>query len=136
MDRRKFLTLSGAGLILPVTAAQAFFIGDPLKTKLAGSVFYTKENPGRWAKKIDSHLPQMEKVGSTLRITTDHGMSSKHYIVKHMLFDKDFNLLGEKMLDPSKDDAVSDFDIGQYTGKLYATSFCNKHDNWLNSVEV
>jgi len=59
----------------------------------------------------------------------------KHYIVKHQILDNSYRFLDEKMFDPMKDKApVSEFDLGNYCGKFYVLSVCNKHDSWMNSA--
>lgn len=139
MQRRLFLqsglvtTLAGSmGLVSAVQAANLDL------SKMAGSVYYTKENPGRWAKKVAGHLPTLEKHGDMLKILTGHEMNPyAHYIVKHILLDSDFKVLGEKMFDPTKDKAAaSNYNVKGYSGTLHALSFCNKHDTWLNSLTV
>ena len=61
----------------------------------------------------------------------------KHYIVKHVLLDKDFKFIAEKMFDPKKDKKpVSTFALGAYGGPLYALSVCNKHDTWIDVINI
>ena len=73
-----------------------------------------------------------------IKVVTSHPMDEyKHYIVKHMLLDQDFNFIAEMMFDPTKDKvAISTFDIGSYKGKLHVLSVCNKHDTWMNTTSV
>lgn len=139
MDRRTFLQTAGiaaaTGIILPKQglAAQGGILAGPQ----AGALFYTGENPGRWAKKIDGHLPVIEKSASMVEITTPHSMDGfKHYIIKHQLFDAQFNLLGEKIFDPEMDSPTSEFSIKNVEGEVYALSMCNLHDSWINSLKV
>ncbi len=142
MDRRDFIRLSlagGAASALPFSTAAQASCADAR----AGALYYTEESPGRWAKKVGSHLPILEKHqdedgGLIIRVTTDHGMHGyRHYIVKHQLFDKTYRFLGEKLFDPEKDEAVSEFKLPTgYRGTLYALSLCNKHDLWLNSLKI
>ena len=141
MDRRDFIRLSlgGSALsVLPFSTAQA-----SCADARAGALYYTRENPGRWAKKVGSHLPLLEKLqdgagGVIIRVTTDHGMHGyRHYIVKHQLFDQAYRFLGEKLFDPEKDEAISEFKLpADYRGAVYALSLCNKHDLWLNSLQI
>lgn len=141
MERRDFIRLSlagGAAVAVPQRLLAADCAGD-----MAGGVYYTKENPGRWAEKVGGHLPSLEKSvaadgGVTVKVTTDHAMSGyKHYIVKHQLLDGDFRFLGETMFHPDKDEPVSEYKLpAGYKGKVHALSMCNKHDLWLNGMEV
>lgn len=137
-SRRSFLkgAISSAAVATAATVAtttsNVFASGH---ASMAGIV-YTKENPGKWAKKVGGHLPEIAIEGQKVTITTDHGMSAKHFIVRHTLVSKDGEVIGEKTFTPD-DDAESSYTLPEgYTGKLYATSFCNKHDFWLAETKV
>jgi len=146
MDRRSFVRLgivSGAASFIAPALARAGSATSLLSSNLAGGVFYTKEAPGRWGKKVGGHLPRIKKEVDTagkvkISVATAHPMSGyKHYIVKHMLLDKDFRFVAEKMFDPAKDKTpVSTFNLDKYSGPLYALSVCNKHDTWISVIEV
>lgn len=143
MNRRNFLSIAAAGSAFSVFLPKSLLAGENknlLKSKLAGGVFYTAESPGRWAKKVKTHLPQITKISDSnkLKVITAHPMVKyKHYIVKHILLDKDFNFFAENMFDPLKDKVPqSEFDISKYKGVLYVMSVCNKHDTWINSFEI
>jgi len=128
-NRRGFMKAS-----LAVTAG-AFAINIPAalanKPAFTRGLIYTKDNPGKWAKKVKSHLPIVKVDGNKVTITTDHGMSEKHYIVRHTIVSGDGEVLGEKTFFPDDEEAVSVFEVeGEHTA-LYATSFCNKHDLWV-----
>ncbi|OAD21094.1 Desulfoferrodoxin, ferrous iron-binding region domain protein, partial [Candidatus Thiomargarita nelsonii] len=117
--------------------------GQATTTALAASdswpsnIVYTAENPGQWAKKVGGHLPKVSIEGNKITITTDHGMSEKHYIVRHTLVSEDGKVLGAKTFSPSDEEAVSTFDLPEGPiSKLYATSFCNKHDLWVTEFTV
>ena len=138
MDRRTVLKLGFAGaagsLFIPhgVLAAEA---DSAVTSRLAGGVFYTKDRPGRWAKKVGGHLPMIERAGSRIQVTTGHPMKGfKHYIVKHTILDDKFQVVAEKMFDPLKDAPVSAHDIGELRNRVYVLSMCNIHDVWLNSL--
>jgi superoxide reductase len=142
MERRDFIRLSvasaGASLIAPaITSAAA---GKPVPP--AADLYYTKEAPGRWAGKVATHLPNIEisKTADsvTVKIVTPHEMKGyEHYIVKHVLLDKDYKFLNEQLFDPTKDSVPSsEFSLKSYTGTIFAVSMCNKHDVWVNSAEV
>ena len=141
MERRDFIGLSVAGVGASLLSSKQVFAGTQQQS-MAGGVYFTKENPGRWSKKIAGHLPNIEiqrdgeKV--TVQVVTAHGMEGyKHYIVKHVLLDKDYNFLDEKMFDPMTDKApISSFELKNYKGTIYALSMCNKHDVWVSQVKV
>ncbi|ATG89796.1 desulfoferrodoxin family protein [Methylomonas koyamae] len=142
MERRDFIKLSAAGavagLAIPaVVNAEAGKLPAP-----PGEVFYTKDSQGRWNGKAATHLPVIEtsKDGgkTNVKVTTPHELKGyEHYIVKHVLLDKDYKFLAEHFFDPTKDTVpVSTFSLDNYSGTLYALSLCNKHDLWLSSAEV
>jgi len=99
-------------------------------------IIYTKDQPGKWAKKVGSHAPIVTVDGDKVTIETKHGMSEKHYIVRHTLVSAGGEVLGDKTFRPSDDEAVSDYEVKAGAGTLYATSFCNKHDFWVTEFSV
>lgn len=106
-------------------------------------VVYTKKYPGKWHKKVGGHMPVVTVEGNKVTITTPHGMTEEHYIVRHTLVAKNGEVLGEKTFYPSDKQAKSVFELPETTSKyawdtteLYATSFCNKHDLWATEFEV
>ena len=65
MDKRSFIRLgiagSAAGIIAP-RAVLAAGMDKVLNSKLAGGLYYTAEDVGRWNKALaDHHLPHLEK---------------------------------------------------------------------------
>ena len=136
-NRRNFLK---SGVLL----ASGMAVSAPLlarsKTdrisKFSG-VIYTEDDPGMWDGKQGHHVPHVTVEGNAITLFTDHPMLEVHYIVRHTLVDKSGKVLGSKTFYPSDEKAVSHFTIpAEYHGKLYATSFCNKHDFWLKEFEV
>jgi superoxide reductase len=141
-NRRTFIKSSLAvaaglaiGRISPVSA-------DPACSYPKGIV-YTKQNPGKWSGKTRGHVPNVKAEGNKVTITTTHGMSEAHYIVRHTLVSKCGKVLGEKTFSPSDAEAKSVFDLPDTNSKyawditkLYATSFCNKHDLWVSEFEA
>ena len=135
MDRRNFIRLSALGAATGIIAPTSVLASS---ASMAGGVYYTKDAPGRWSKKVGGHLPTIEVSGKKIQVTTSHGMSGyEHYIIKHMVLNDKFEFIDEKMFDPMKDKApISQFDLGAYTGRIHVLSACNKHDTWLNIAEV
>ena len=142
MERRDFICLSvvsvGAGIIAPTIA-----LANSENLVRGGSdIYYTKEDPGRWSEKVTTHLPniEIEKAGAmiTVKVATAHEMKGyEHYIVKHVLLDRNHKFIEEHMFDPAKDsEAISTFMLQDYSGPIYVLSMCNKHDLWLNGSEV
>jgi len=145
MQRRNLIKLTlatAAGSMLAPgisSASQATDAANPL----AGSVYYTKDAQGRWGGKAASHAPEIKikKNANAISVTVGTGHEMKgfeHYIIKHVLLDKDYAFVGEKMFDPAKDiQAISEFSLDKdYSGPIYALSVCNKHDTWLSAGAV
>ena len=109
---------------------------DTEKHTFPKSIFYTKDSGGKWGKKGGSHLPNVTVEGEKVTVTTKHGMSEKHYIVRHTVVSDAGEVLGEKTFSSSDDDAVSVFEIKGKHKRLHATSFCNKHDLWLTEFSI
>lgn len=140
-NRRVFLKSSlavAAGLVVgqvsPVSANSV---------SLPKGIVYTRNNPGKWSKKVNGHVPNVKVEGNKVTVTTTHGMVDEHYIVRHTLVSKNGNVLGEKTFNPSDAEAKSVFELSNVSSKyvwdsttLYATSFCNKHDLWVTEFEV
>lgn len=142
MERRNFLHLSLVGVSGTILTPKLVLAGTK-KQGVAGGVFYTKENPGRWSKKVAGHLPNIEieqsaNEASKIQVVTAHEMNAyKHYIVKHVLLDQNYNFLDEQLFDPMKDKTpTSIFTLDNYKGAFYVLSMCNKHDVWLNSAKI
>lgn len=144
MKRRDFMRLGLASASLMTLNATPLFAAETKNVELvgAGGLFYTKENQGHWNGKAATHLPNVEiektATGVTVKVTTAHEMKEfEHYIVKHVVLDKNYQFLEEHFFNPSVDKvAVSTFTLENYSGTLHVLSLCNKHDLWLNSVEV
>ena len=142
MDRRSFIRIGMAGVATGIIAPKivlAGAMGEKIsQSGMAGGLFYTKESPGRWAKKAGSHSPIIEKVDSGVKVVTGHPMQQgKHWIVKHVLLDSDFKFIAENIFDPAKDKAaISSFKLDGHSGAVYALSLCNLHDSWLSVLEV
>jgi len=142
MNRRRFLGLSIAGSAIGLTGVSALAGPTSIASSLPSGIIYSKEKPGRWAKKVGGHAPLIKatksKTGVDVTITTPHAMDGyKHYIVKHVVYDEKFNVIGEKQFDPMKDKSpVSTHSLTGVKGKIYVTSVCNKHDTWVASTTV
>jgi superoxide reductase len=59
-----------------------------------------------------------------------------HYIVKHVILDENLAFVRETMFNPETDSPVSEHDIGSLKNVVYAVSLCNKHDAWVNALEL
>lgn len=142
-DRRAFLKVTIAAGATSALTACSMNQHDEVPTASATDeenfprgIIYTRENPGKWAKKVGGHVPVITVDGNKVTVTTDHGMSSKHFIVRHTIVTQEGEVLAENTFTPDDDEAISTFEIAVSGTKLYATSFCNKHDFWLASFNV
>jgi superoxide reductase len=107
---------------------------------LAGKIFYTTDQPGRWKGKEGGHSPliKVDKKGGEIliRAATQNGMSKAHYIVKHILLDEQLNYVNEQVFDQAFDMPRSRFELNGFKGRLFIVSMCNLHDNWINWADV
>ena len=133
-NRRDFMKTS------LIVAAGVFSANIPpafaFKQSLTKGVVYTKENPGKWMKKVNSHLPIVTIDGNKITMETNHGMSQRHYIVRHTLVSSNGEVLGEKTFYPSDERALSVFSVSGEHKSFFATSFCNKHDLWVADIMI
>jgi len=142
LNRRTILKLWAAASVLPALSARAepsVMISGPL----AGSLYFTRDNPGIWRSEVDRHLPQIETAGAPgdttgVTIKTPHPMDGcRHYIVRHKLLDARFRLLSQKTFDPARDQPVSRHVLpAGYRGPIYAVSICNLHDAWIEGAMI
>jgi len=134
-NRRNFLKTTlvvASGLTIGRSAPT--LAGTP---SLPSGLIYTKEDPGMWSKKVGGHAPRVSVEGGQVTLFTKHSMSQKHYIVRHTLVSAGGEVLGSKTFYPSDDEARSSYSLPAGTkGRLYATSFCNKHDFWVVEFNV
>ena len=141
MDRRHFIRFGFAAIGTTVVAPR-IVLASAAESPMAGGVYYTEDAPGRWSKKVLSHLPNVEvekqQQAATVRVLTRHTMEEyDHYIVKHIVLDQDFGFIAENMFNPLQDkEPLSEFDLGDYSGRIHVLSVCNQHDTWLNMAEV
>lgn len=143
MDRRQFIRLGVTGATGILVAPRAVLAtGSGADPRMAGSVFYTEEAPGRWSKKVTSHLPNIsvekQAGGNVIQVETRHVVEGyNHYIVKHVVLDQDYRFVAEHMFDPIQEThPLSTFDLKDYSGTVYVLSVCNIHDTWMNTAEI
>ena len=140
-NRRAFLKSS-----LAVAAGMAVGHVSPVSADSVSfpeGIVYTSHNPGKWSKKVGGHLPNIKVEGNKVTVTTTHGMTDEHYIVRHTIVSGTGDVLGEKTFAPSDKEAKSVFELPDIdsmyawdTTTLHATSFCNKHDLWVSEFEA
>ena len=88
-----------------------------------------------------SHAPEVKVAaggayGRVVTIKTNHGMTEPHYIVRHTLVLADGTFVGGKVFKIDETPESSYELPAGYTGKIYATSYCNLHDLWLTEATV
>ncbi len=132
--RRNFLKFSAATAIVSTLTSGIQALAN--EKNCYPGVVYSKQSPGKWAKKTGSHAPVVHIESGKVRMVTNHGMSSKHYIVRHTLVLGDGRVIGGKTFLPTDKPASSYTLPAGYKGPVYATSFCNQHDLWVTKVIV
>lgn len=136
-NRRDFLRKSvlAASGVLVVTPFLAETKGQ--RTYKFPGIIYTKKNQGMWVGLASIHIPEIKVKGDEVTMFTHHPMTPSHYIVRHTLVDEIGVVVGSKTFMPSDPKAISTHRLPSgYQGKLYATSFCNRHDLWLKEFKV
>jgi superoxide reductase len=134
MDRRTFLnrtTTTAALAILGNSARAEETVQFP-----PVNLIFTETNGGKWESKKRLHLPIIELDGRKVKIRTEHGQSEYHHIVRHTLLLDDGTVVGATTF-TANDAPISEYEIpADYSGKLFATSFCNKHDLWVSDTSI
>ena len=137
MDRRLFIKgMVTAGIAAIAMDRRGAGLQAATTVSFPPGIVYTKEQPGKWAKKVASHAPVVTVRGRRLTIETRHPMTVKHYIVRHTLVTPQGDVLGEKTFYPTDPRAMSEFEVPEGASLVYATSFCNKHDLWVTTVSL
>ncbi len=134
MDRRHFLLYTATTATAAVLASTAQAIDtSSLPPK---NLIFSQDNGGMWESKKDSHVPAIKVDNDRVTVSTDHGHSNSHYIVRHTLLLADGTVVGTKTFSPL-DEPISVHKLpAGYKGSIYATSFCNKHDLWLAEASI
>lgn len=140
-ERREFIkrSLAAAAVVAAGSASSALAMPKscPIANPSLTGIIYSKANPGKWEKKVGGHAPQVTVADGKVTVLTNHGMSEKHYIVRHTLVLADGTVAGEKTFSPADEKAESVFDLpADYKGRIMATSFCNLHDFWVTPAQV
>ena len=146
MKRRELIRVGIGAVAASLLSARVLRAGPSVHVggPMAGSVYYTRDDPGLWASLVREHVPRIETAegpGGTVivTVTTEHETDGyRHYIVKHRLLDRGFKMLGQKSFDPQRGDRpVSTYALlAGYKGPIYALSMCNRHDLWLEGTVV
>ena len=133
--RRQFIKTSL--LVAGGIALSAPAMAKGKKNAAFPGLIYSEKDQGMWDGKAGSHAPLVTVDGNKVTLFTKHGMSEKHYIVRHTLVSAKGEVLGFKTFYPTDQKAQSTYTLPEnFRGKLYATSFCNKHDFWVTEFEI
>ncbi len=136
-NRRNFLKKS-------LVAASGVLVAGPLlanakkmKSHKFPGVIYTEKDQGMWVGKAEIHVPKVTMKSGKVTLFTNHPMTEPHYIVKHTLVNELGIVMGSKTFMPTDPKAISTYTLPPgFYGKLYATSFCNRHDFWLKEFTI
>jgi superoxide reductase len=136
MDRRKFLMSSSAAVAFGAMSGVTVKAMAGNRSLPPKNLIFTKDNGGKWDAKKGSHIPNIDLADGTVRISTPHKQSEDHYIVRHSLLLSDGTVVGSTTFTP-EDKPVSEYQLpAGYKGSIFATSFCNRHDLWLNEASA
>ncbi len=152
-ERREFLKMVSAGStgallanLFAQTGSQTVYADVEKHADAIGqlpdNLIYTEERSGKWKGKAGSHVPQIKAVRHdnkiSLEIETKHGMSERHYIVRHTVVTADGQVLGGETFHWD-DKPISNHEMKLPQGQsqdLYVLSYCNKHDLWLARTQL
>lgn len=130
--KKSFLAASGLLVAIPLLAEGR----KPRSVKFPG-IIYTKNSQGMWVGLESIHIPEIMVKNDEVTLFTHHPMTPSHYIVRHTLVNDLGIVVGSKTFMPSDPKAISTHKLPpDFRGKLYATSFCNRHDFWLKEFNV
>ena len=146
MKTRSFIVLSALAILI----FTFLFTGCAKKeqeveeqvTPTEEEVVFTRDDPGAWGGKEDSHVPQITYTktdsGLTVTVTVSHEMNAEkpHYIMWIKLKDGEDNLLGEKEFQATDEKAEAVFELTTVPSKLKAFEKCNLHGVWMNEMDV
>jgi superoxide reductase len=134
-NRRSFIKTS---LVVAGGLAVSKSVFAAKKSKaIASGLIYKAGDAGMWSEKVGSHAPRVEVEGNMVGIKTEHGMSERHYIVRHTLVSENGEVIGTETFYPEDEEAISTYELPEGAkGKYFATSFCNKHDFWVTEFEI
>jgi len=108
-----------------------------LKTvKLPINIVFSKKESGMWNKKDGSHAPVITINKNMVTIETKHGMSKKHYIVRHTLVTSNGVFVAARTFYPDDKKAISTFELPKGEKSFIATSYCNLHDLWITEFSL
>jgi len=108
----------------------------------AAEVIYTRDDPGAYGGKEDSHVPVVayEKTETGLKVTVrvSHEMNSEkpHFIEWIRLTDGADNLLAEKGFQATDEKAEAVFELTTVPDKLVAYEKCNLHGIWKEEIDI
>jgi len=103
-----------------------------LVAKLEKDGIFTSTDPGPWAGKDKSHVPQVTfPAGSgSVELYTAHPMSPEHFITAHYVKDQDGNLIAFTAYKGTDGEARATLPLPPGTTSITAYSHCNIHGDW------
>ncbi|RKY18750.1 MAG: hypothetical protein DRQ55_12470 [Planctomycetota bacterium] len=104
--------------------------------ELESSGVLTATEPGEWAGKEASHLPQLSftQGSGTVEVLTDHSMSPEHWITTHYVKNQAGVVIGLQEYAGTDAEARHGFELPAGTTRITAYSFCNRHGHWLGDA--
>ncbi|MCJ7681329.1 MAG: hypothetical protein MUP70_11425 [Candidatus Aminicenantes bacterium] len=154
MTKKPFILILGILIAFALLIPTACSKGEKLQEEQAAAVetaqavqpsetdVYTRDDPGAYGGKEDSHVPQVEYVRSnggievTVRVQHEMNPDKPHYIMWIRLFDETGNLLGEKEFQATDEKAEAVFFLDSVPSQLKAYELCNLHGIWMEVVTI
>ncbi len=145
MLRRDFLRTGvlfagGAGAVGGAMRAMARDSSADALSQAFPGLIHSARFPGEWKGKERGHIPVVTLHGLYATVETRHGMSPRHYIVRHtILRPESGTVIAAHTYDPEMDtQARTTFLLPPQccSETLVATSFCNRHDLWVSAFVV
>ncbi len=109
--------------------------------KLPDNIIYSEAHQGVWKGKGGGHIPVVsaKKSGDkfALNVETKHGMSEKHYIVRHTVVADCGKVVGANTFHwDDKPVSEYEFELEGDCQQLYVMSYCNMHDLWVAKTVI
>ena len=105
-------------------------------------VIYTRDDPGAYGGKEDSHVPvitfEKSESGLTVAVSVNHEMNTEkpHFIEWIQLKDGRGRLLGERRFQAEENRAEAVFELTRIPDLLVAFEKCNIHGIWKEEIDT
>ena len=139
---RFLITIFVVSLVVLPSGCSKKASDQPVEETADAEAVYTKDDPGAYGGKEDSHLPQVtieqSANGYDVRVVVDHIMDGEtpHYIMWVRIEDGAGVLLGKKEFAATEEKAEAVFELAELPGTIKAFEKCNLHGIWLDVIKT